>query len=637
MEDLKQQMKHHFLSYASYVILDRAIPNVVDGLKPVQRRILATIFKMHDGKFHKVANIAGQTMALHPHGEAAIVDALVNMASKGFTLDMQGNFGNLYTGDPAAAARYIESRLSELSLETLFNPDLTETILSYDGRNKEPVTLPAKIPLLLMQGAEGIAVGMSTKILPHNFNELLEAEIAILEGNSFAVLPDFPTGGIMDASDYNRGLGKVKLRAKVEIVDPKTIIIKEICYGTTTESLMASIEEAAKKGKIKIESIHDFTSDEVSIEIKLPRGQYAEEVESALYAYTECEVSLNSQIVVIKDNLPWETDTVEVLKLNVELLKQYLQKELEIKRDNLHEKVFEKTLEQIFIENRLYKAIENIKKAEQIHTTVETSLVPYHKKLSRIPTYNDRERLLSIPIRRISKFDIERNEQEIRDVLSELEEVEKELKNVKRYTIRYLRGLIKKFGHLFPRKTEISSIEQVDKRAMEVRNVKVGLDHKGGFVGTKVVSDSVLECTNFDKLLVIYKDGTYKVLNIPEKQYIQEGGKKIAYVGIADKKTVFNVAYSDPKTHYAYAKRFIISKFIIDREYNFLDAGMELEHLSTNPKEALEVIFVPKQKQKLSKQLFDVSDVLVKGVSAKGVRIANRQVKKIKVIKDSDS
>lgn len=632
MDDLKQQMKHHFLTYASYVILDRAIPNVVDGLKPVQRRILSTIFKMHDGKFHKVANIAGQTMALHPHGEAAIVDALVNIAAKGFTLDMQGNFGNLYTGDPAAAARYIESRLSELSIETLFNPDITETVPSYDGRNKEPVTLPAKIPLLLMQGADGIAVGMSTRILPHNFKELLEAEIAILEGEEFTLLPDFPQGGIMDASEYHKGLGKVKLRAKMEISDPKTLIIKEICYGTTTESLMNSIEEAAKKGKIKIESIHDYTSDAVSIEIKLPRGQYAEEVEAALYAYTECEVSLNSQIIVIKDSLPWETDVHEILHLNVEYLKGYLKRELEIQREFLQEKIYEKTLEQIFIENRLYKQIENIRLENQIHDTVAASLAPYHKKLPRVPTSDDREKLLSIPIRKISRFDIDKNEKEIRDRVLELEEVEKELKNIKRYTIKYIRSLLKRFGDLFPRKTEVSSIQQVDKRAMEVRKVKVGFDAKTGFLGTKVVSDFALECTNFDKLLILFKDGTYKVINIPEKQYIQEKGKKIAYVGIADKKAVFSVAYKDPSTHYAYAKKFVIAKFILDKEYSYFEEGMELQHLSADSEDSLEVIFTPKQKQKLAKIVFKFNTVLVKGVSAKGIRIANRQVKKMKAI-----
>ncbi|MFN4174005.1 MAG: DNA gyrase subunit A, partial [Parachlamydiaceae bacterium] len=327
MDDLKHQMKDYFLQYASYVILDRAIPNVFDGLKPVQRRILHTLYKMHDDKLHKVANVVGQTMQFHPHGDAPIYEALVNLSNKGYLLDQQGNFGNIFTGDPSAAARYIETRLSELARETMFNPDLTETVPSYDGRNQEPVVLPAKIPLLLMQGADGIAVGMATHILPHNFKELLEAEIAYLQGEKYKLVPDFPTGGILDASGYEKGKGKVKLRAKIDIVDPKTLVIREICYGTTTESLIKSIDEAAKRGKIKIEAINDYTASHVEIEIKLPRGQYAEELINGLYAFTECEVALNSQIIVIRDNRPWETDVHQILELHADTLVQYHRRE----------------------------------------------------------------------------------------------------------------------------------------------------------------------------------------------------------------------------------------------------------------------------------------------------------------------
>src|SRR5579872_4976713 len=343
MDDLKHQMKDHFIKYASYVILDRAIPHVVDGLKPVQRRILEILWRQNDEKLHKVANIVGQTMQLHPHGDAPIYEALITLANKGFVLDRQGNFGNIFTGDPAAAARYIETRLSPLARETLFNPDITAKIPSYDGRNFEPIALPAKIPLLLMQGADGIAVGMATHILPHNFVELLEAEIAFLEGRNFKIFPDFPTGGIMDRSEYDKGRGKVKLRAKIEVKDPKTLVIKEICYGTTTESLIRSIDEAAKKGKIKIEAINDYTARDVEIEIKLPRGQYAEEILDALYGFTECEVSLNSQIIVIKDGLPWETDVNEILAYNATKVVEFLRRELEIERDRLLEKIFYKT------------------------------------------------------------------------------------------------------------------------------------------------------------------------------------------------------------------------------------------------------------------------------------------------------
>lgn len=635
-EDLKQLMRYHYVKYASYVILDRAIPNVIDGLKPVQRRILYTLWNMHDGKLHKVANVAGQTMALHPHGDAPITEALVTMANKGYLLDRQGNFGNIFTGDPAAASRYIESRLSSLATETLFNADLTETVLSYDGRHKEPVSLPAKIPVVLLQGADGIAVGMSTHIFPHHFIELLEAEIAILEGKEFTILPDFPTGGIMDASQYEKGRGKVKLRAKIESKDVKTLVIREICYGTTTESLIRSIDEAAKKGKIKIESIHDYTSDKVEIEIKLPRGQYAQDLLDALYAYTECEVSLSSQIIVIKDNLPWEADVDDILKFHTEKLQEYLRRELEIEGDRLKEKIFDKSLERIFIENRLYKIIEDLDQYDQIHQAIAHSLKPFHSQLLREPTAEDREKLLNIPLRRISRFDINKNQEEIASYQSQLEKVEKELKNIKKVTIRYLQQLIKKYQKEFPRRTEIQSIEHIDMRAIKTRQIKVGFDPASGFVGTKVVSDQTIECTNFDKLLILFSDGSYLVTNIPEKQYLHHHGNKVVYVGVADKKTVINVAYKDPKTHYCYAKRFIIEKFILDKSYRYLDEGMNLEFISTRPFNTLELQLIPKTKQKIAKELFKLEGVLIKRVTAKGIKMSSREVKKIIYVKSAE-
>lgn len=630
MEDFKQLMKGNYLKYASYVILDRAIPNI-DGLKPVQRRILHTLWMMDDGKMHKVANVAGQTMALHPHGDAPITEALVNMANKGYLLDMQGNFGNMYTGDPAAASRYIETRLSPLAKETLFNADLTAMSPSYDGRNQEPIILPSKIPLLLLQGVDGIAVGMATHIFPHNFVELLEAEIAILEGRPFTLLPDFPTGGIMDASDYDKGRGKVKLRAKVEIRDPKTLVITEICFGTTTESVIRSVDEAAKKGKIKIDSIHDYTAEKVEIEIKLPRGQYAEEIIDALNAYTECSVTLNSQLIVIKDNFPWETDVDEVLKFHAEKLQEYLRLELEIERDRLLEKVFEKTLEQIFIEHRLYKSIENCKTYEDIHKTIEKGLEPYHSQLSREPNHDDRERLLAIPIRRISRFDFLKNQEDIAAMQEELARVEKDLKSIKKVTIRYLRHLLTKYGKEYPRKTKVKTIEEVDLRAIETRQIKVGFDPQTGFIGTKVTGDKVqvIECTNFDKLLVMFKDGTYIVINVPEKQYVHHQDNKVAFAGVADKKTVINVAYRDPNTHHCYAKRFVVTSFIMEKVYRYVEEGMTLEYVSNMADRVLELQFIPKVHQKVSKTEFSFNNVLVKGVSAKGVRMASKPVKKV--------
>lgn len=629
MDDLKKLMQHHFIKYASYVILDRAIPHVIDGLKPVQRRILYILWQLESGRLHKVANVAGQTMALHPHGDAPIVEALVNMANRGYLLDRQGNFGNPLTGDPSAAARYIETKLSALANETLFNPDLTETAPSYDGRHQEPICLPAKIPLLLLQGAEGIAVGMATHIFPHNFVELLEAEKAILEGRPFQLLPDFQTGGIMDASDYDKGKGKIKLRAKIDITDSKTLKIREICYGTTTESLMQSIDEAAKKGKIKIESIHDYTASKVDIEIKLPRGHYAEELLDSLYAYTQCAVSLSSQILVIKDHFPWETDVEEILRFHTQQLQDYLKRELEIERTRLLEKIFSATLERIFIENRLYKEIEELKSTAAIHQTIATSLEPFHPQLSRIPTEEDREGLLSMPIRRISRFDIDKNQAEILAFQQSLSTIEKDLKNIKKVAIRYLDQLLKKYGKAHPRKTQIQAIEEIDRRAMETRTVTVGFDPVSGFIGTKVPQGKTLSCTNYDKLLILFKDGTYQVISIPEKHYLHQGGAQVAYFGIADKKTVLNTIYRDSKTHLVYGKRFIITQFILDKLYRYMEEGMDLHFLSPDPPPTLSLHFIPKTRQRQSSVRVIVQDIAVKNVSAKSVKLSSKPVKKI--------
>jgi topoisomerase-4 subunit A len=623
MDDLKEQMKDHFVQYASYVILDRAIPSVVDGLKPVQRRILEILWRQNDDKLHKVANIVGQTMQLHPHGDAPIYEALVTLANKGFCLDRQGNFGNIYTGDPSAAARYIETRLSPLAKETLFNPDITEKVPSYDGRNLEPVTLPAKIPLLLMQGADGIAVGMATHILPHNFTELLEAEIAYLEGKNFRIYPDFPTGGIMDKSQYDKGRGKVKLRAKIEIKDPKTLVVKEICYGTTTESLIRSIDEAAKKGKIKIEGINDYTSKDVEIEIKLPRGQYAEEMLDALYGFTECEVTLNSQVIVIKDGLPWETDVHEILGVNAEQVVRFLKLELEIEKGRLLEKIFYKTLERIFIENKIYKQIEKMKTLDAIHDTLHDAFKPYRKKLMREPTFDDREKLLQIPIRRISQFDIDKNRQEITLLEETLQGVEKSLKNVKKYAIEHLKKLIAKFGADYPRKTKVKAIEEIDRRAIETKDVKVGFDLETGFVGTKVSGHS-FTCTNFDKIVVFEKGGIYRVISIPEKQYIE----KLTLVQTADKKTIVNVVYKELKTGLVWAKRFIVDKFILEKVYHYLDEGTELIHISTDSNLEIELLF---SNAKEKKKVISLKDLPVKGAQKRGTCLAKPKVKKVTI------
>jgi topoisomerase-4 subunit A len=621
-------MKDHFIKYASYVILDRAIPNVVDGLKPVQRRILETLFRQGDEKLHKVANIVGQTMQLHPHGDAPIYEALVTLANKGFVLDRQGNFGSLYTGDPAAAARYIETRLSPLARETLFNPEITETMPSYDGRNQEPIALPAKIPLLLMQGADGIAVGMSTRILPHNFSELIEAEIALLEGKNIKIYPDFPTGGIMDRSQYDKGRGKIKLRAKIEIKDPKTLVIREICYGTTTESLIRSIDEAAKKGKIKIEGINDYTAETVEIEIKLPRGQYAEEILDALYGFTECEVSLNSQIMVIKDGLPWETDVHEILEFNASKVVEFLKRELEIERTKLLEKIFYKSLERLFIENKIYKKIETVKTLEGIHETLDDAFKPHRKNLLREPTHEDREKLLQIPIRRISRFDIDKNREEIALLKETLSGVEKNLKNVKKYTINHLKQLLEKYGKEYPRKTRIKAIEEIDRRSIETKEIKVGYDPASGFIGTKVAGGLYFPCTNFDKLLVLHKDGTYKVSAIPEKQFFDG----VATAGIADKSTIMSVVYRTKEKPQVWAKRFIVDKFILDKVYRYIDESCELLYLSSDSNPEIELVYAPSVKLKKKAEVISLKEIPVKGVQTRGVKLTNLKVKKVQEV-----
>ena len=628
MSDLKSQMEEQFITYASYVILDRAIPDVVDGLKPVQRRILETLWRQNDDKLHKVANIVGQTMQLHPHGDAAIYEALVNLANKGYLLDKQGNFGNIFTGDPSAASRYIETRLSELAKETLFNPDITPTIPSYDGRNNEPVVLPSKIPLLLMQGAEGIAVGMSTRILPHNFTELLDAQISYLEGKNFKLFPDFPTGGVMDKSLYDKGWGKVKLRAKIDIIDPKTLLIKEICYGTTTESLIRSIDEAAKKGKIKIEEINDYTAETVEIEIKLPRGQYAEELLDALYGFTECEVSLNSQIIVIKDNMPWETDVNQILIHNTENLVLFLKKEQQIEKDRLQNLIFYKTLERIFIEKRLYKKIETVKTLDGIHEALTTSLKPFIKKLLRVPTREDHDRLLQIPIRRISQFDINKNQDEIKALDESLEGIEKNLKNVKKFTINYLKTLSTKYGADFPRKTRIKAIEELDKRAIETKDIKIGYDEESSYVGTKVSGTIQFKGTNFDKLLILFKDGRYKATNLPEKQYFDG----LAWVGIADKKTILSALYKHPKTGHLWVKRFVVDKFILDKMYSYLEEGSQLIAISAKNDQKIEVQLTSKTASKDSKTVINLGDIEVKGSQTKGICLVKEKVKKVTLI-----
>ncbi len=625
MRDIKELMKDHYLRYASYVILDRAIPDLADGLKPVQRRILHTLFKIHDGKFHKVANVTGQTMAFHPHGDAPIYEAMVSIGAKGFLLDCQGNFGNPLTGDPAAAARYIETRLSKLALETMFNPKLTKFVPSYDGRNEEPVCLPAKIPLLLIQGAEGIAVGMATKIFPHNFQELISAEIDLLRGQKCTLYPDFPTGGVMDVAEYDDGKGKLRLRCTIEEKNPKTIVIKEICPSTTTESLMASIEDAARKGKIKIDSIHDYTAENVEIEINLPRAVYAKDMINQLYAFTECEVSLQAQMVAIVDGFPKEITVSEALEYYVEKLKGYLKSELEIELGEVKAKIYERTLERIFIEEKIYSELEKVEVFEKVFGVLEESFKPFKRELAREPERQDLEKLLQIPIRRIAKFDLKKNKEECA-LLEEREgELLKHLSQITKYSIKYLEGLLKQFGDEFPRKSKIQNLEVVDRRSMEMKPVEVGVDMAAGYVGLKVTGDSTISCMNTDKILALVSDGSYKVIPIEDRTYVAKPGETILYAGVADKEQILTCCYRDKVSGVSFCKRFIVKQFIMEREYRYIDEGCEPLVLTIDPSPFL-IQLVPKPKQKLAAFERNPVDFPVKGVSARGIRLNKRPV-----------
>ncbi len=633
MHDIKDLMRDHYIRYASYVILDRAIPDLIDGLKPVQRRILHTLYSIHDGKFHKVANVTGQTMAYHPHGDAPIYEALVTLANKGYLLDMQGNFGNPSTGDPAAAARYIETRLKPIAMETLFNPKLTQYTPSYDGRNQEPVLLPAKIPLLLLLGADGIAVGMATKILPHNFVELISAEIDLIRGKPIQVFPDFPSGGILDASSYEDGKGKVKVRAVIIIKDPKTLVIRELAYSTTTDSVIQSIEDAVKKGHIKIDSISDFTAEKVEIEIKLPRGQYAEEVIDALYAYSECEVSIQPQMVVIHEGSPKEVSVSYALQVAVDNLKKVLEAELHLLLEKLSATVYLKTLERIFIEEKLYQKIEELGSEQEAIEILLRAFIKFKEELLQEPTVDDINILLSIPIRRIARFDREKNLKEIDTAQKEIRKINKELEDIDGYAVRYLEGLLKRFSHLYPRRTRLESIGQVDKKAISTKKISVGYDLSTGYVGLKVDGEK-LSCTNYDKIVCLYKDGLYKVLSIPEKQYMGRTESKLMAVFPLDKEEIFNCCYLDSETGFAYAKRFQIKQFLVDKEYRFLESGQKLLFFSQNDTPVLHVMLVPKPKQRVAALEFEFKDVAVKGVSAHGIRISPRPVLDVQRKKD---
>lgn len=620
---LHQRVDRGFMEYASYVIRDRAIPNLADGLKPVQRRILWALHEKDDGRFIKVANVVGHTMQYHPHGDASIGDALVVLTTKRYLIEGQGNFGNIYTGDPAAAPRYIECRLTDLARTELFNDEITDFVPSYDGRNKEPVTLPCKLPLTLMLGTEGIAVGLSARILPHNFPELLEAQIAILKNQPFKCLPDFPTGGVMDARDYQDGRGSVKVRAKIKVKDESTVVIREIPPTTTTDSLMASIEDATQKGKLKVKSINDFTSEDVEIEIKCPAGVDAEKMVDALYAFTDCEITISSRIIVIKDNRPVELTVTEVLRENTAQLTTLLKRELELKEKQLNDEMHYRTLERIFIEERIYKLIEKCKTNEAVLAAVYEGFKPFAKALVRPIVDADVERLLQVRIRRISLFDINKHREEMEKVKAELAETRKHLKNLTKYVIGHLEALLEKYRPLYPRLTTKSARhEEVDVKAAAFKSFKVAYDRESGYVGYKVNGDEYkLECTKFDKLLMVFKDGTYKVVELPEKLFI---GPDLLYCGLPDRDQVFTCAYTDREA--SYLKRFSFGGIIMNKVYNCIPEKSRILFIEPGTPKILYIRYKPAPHQKISQQTCDPSQVDVKSPKTLGRQISIKDI-----------
>jgi topoisomerase-4 subunit A len=622
---LHRRVNRSFLDYASYVIRDRAIPNLADGLKPVQRRILWALHEKDDGRFIKVANVVGHAMQYHPHGDASIGDALVVLANKRYLIEGQGNFGNIYTGDVAAAPRYIECRLTELARTEVFNDEITQFVPSYDGRNKEPVALPCKLPLLLMLGTEGIAVGMASRILPHNFPELLEAEIAILKKQPFKCLPDFQTGGLMDARGYKDGAGEIKVRAKLKVKDESTIVIKEIPPTTTTDSLIGSIEDASHKGKIKVKSINDFTSEEVEIEVKAPSGVSAEQLADALYAFTDCEVSITSRIVVIRNNRPVEMTVSEVLRENTAQLVETLKRELELKETQLQDELHFRTLERIFIEERIYKKIEQCKTNDAVLAAVHEGFKPFSRQLIRELTDPDVERLLTVRIRRISLFDINKHREEMEKVKADLAETRKSLKNLTKYVIGRLEALLAKYGPLYPRLTKSSRYDEVDAKEVAFKAFKVAYDRESGYVGYKVSGEEFnVECTKFDKLILVFKDGHYQVAELPEKFFV---GPDLVYCGLPERDRIFTCAYTNREA--TYLKRFTFGGTILNKVYHCIPLKSRVLFFEPETPAELYIRYKPAPYQKINQQTCNPAEVEVKGPKTRGRQISIKDVSSI--------
>ncbi|MGO1751420.1 MAG: DNA gyrase/topoisomerase IV subunit A [Psychroflexus sp.] len=628
-----------FLDYASYVILERAVPSIVDGFKPVHRRIMHSMKDLDDGRYNKVANIVGHTMQYHPHGDASIADAMVQIGQKDLLIDTQGNWGNILTGDSAAAPRYIEARLTKFALEVVFNPKTTDWQLSYDGRKEEPINLPVKFPMVLAQGAEGIAVGLSTKILPHNFNELIDASIKHLKGKRFKIFPDFPTAGIIDVTNYNDGLrgGKVRVRAKISARDKNTLVISEIPYGTNTSSLIDSILKANDKGKIKIKKIEDNTSSQVEILVHIPTSISPDKTIDALYAFTNCEMSISPLSCVIVDDKPQFLGVSELLRISTDRTVSLLKLELEIKLGELEAQWHYSSLEKIFIENRIYRDIEEEETWKGVIQAIDKGLKPYTGHLKREVTEEDIVRLTEIKIKRISKFDLDKAQQKIEALEDEVEEVKNNLDNLIDFSIDYFKSLKKKYGKGKERQSEISIFEDIEASKVVIRNTKLYVNRKEGFIGTALKKDEyVTDCSDIDDIICFTESGTMMVTKVDTKTFI---GKNIIHVGIfkrKDKRTIYNLIYNDGKNGHSFMKRFAVTSVTRDKAYDMTrgKSGSRISYFSCNPNGEAEIVSVHLRHKKGLKRLkfdIDFSELAIKGRGIKGNLVTKLPVKKVEL------
>ena len=637
---LHGQYKTWFLDYASYVILERAVPALEDGLKPVQRRILHAMKEMDDGRFNKVANIIGQAMQYHPHGDASIGDALVNMGQKDLMIDTQGNWGDVRTGDDAAAPRYIEARPSKFALEVAFNAKTTEWQLSYDGRKNEPVTLPMKFPLLLAQGADGIAVGLSTKILPHNFCELIDASIKYLKGKRFELMPDFLTGGMIDVTDYNQGKrgGKVKVRAHIEEADKKMLLIKSVPYGVTTSQLMESIVKANDQGKIKIKKVTDNTAAEVEIQVDLAPGISPDITIDALYKFTDCETSISPNACVIVNHKPEFLGVQELLKLSVDKTKDLLEKELQIKLNELQEKWHYTSLEKIFFEEKIYKELEKKHETwDKVLEAIDKAFIPFKKQLKREITREDIIKLTEKPVRRIYKLDIEDLNDQIKGLEGDIKQVKHDLNNLVDFAVAYFENLLKKYGKGRERKTEIKEFEVIEAKHVAIANTKLYVNKEEGFIGTGLKKDEFLfECSDLDDIIAFSRRGIMKVVKVSDKTFI---GKDILHVAVFtknDERTTYNMIYTDGVTGKSFAKRFNVTGVTRDKEYDLTkgDEKSKVHYFSVNPNAEAELVnikLMPSSKARIKEFEFGFSDLEIKGRSSMGNTITKYPIKSIKM------